>query len=273
MQVLSILSAALPASLLLCLGTSLAQTASEDSKPEKDKYWLCDPTPDTELRSFNTDRPTKSDVPYTVDAGHFQYETDLINYAHQQTGGVRTDTLLIPNPTLKLGLTNDTDVEVNIAFATLHMINGRMTRDISGPSDLFFRVKTNIWGNDGGSSAFGLIPFIRLPTAPAGLGNQAVEGGVIAPLSISLPDKFTLLFNGELDALHDNAGSGYHPNLIALANLSREIVKDVTLYAELWTDVNADPEHGQTQFSFDTAIAWKIQSNLQADLGLNIGLN
>ena len=72
------------------------------------------------MRSFSTDRPTKSNVPYTVDAGHFQYETDLVNFTHQAIGTARTDTLLVPNPTFKVGVTNNADVEVNVPFAGVH---------------------------------------------------------------------------------------------------------------------------------------------------------
>ena len=43
---------------------------------DKNQYWLLNPVPPDQMRSFSTDRPTKSNVPYTVDAGHFQYETD-----------------------------------------------------------------------------------------------------------------------------------------------------------------------------------------------------
>ena len=90
------------------------------AKPDKNQYWLLNPVPIDQMRSFSTDRPTKSNVPYTVDAGHLQYETDLVNFTHQIAGTMRTDTLLMPNPTLKVGLTNKVDLEVNAPFAGVH---------------------------------------------------------------------------------------------------------------------------------------------------------
>ena len=71
------------------------------AKPDKDQYWLVNPVPTDQMRSFSTDRPTKSNVPYTVDAGHFQYETDLVNFTHQVTGAVHADTILVSNPRSK----------------------------------------------------------------------------------------------------------------------------------------------------------------------------
>jgi hypothetical protein len=255
---------------------ALAQQAPGDIKPEKDQYWLLAPTPEDEMRSFSTDRPPKSNSPYTVDAGHFQYETELVNYSYQRTGPAQIETLMAPNPTIKVGLTNDADFEVNIApFVSVHTFNHAtaIKQDFTGNGDLFTRLKVNLLGNDGGDSAFALIPYVKFPTAPAGIGDGAVEGGVIAPLSLSLPDKFTLLFNWEADTLRDNEGPGYHSNFAALVNLSRPIVKDVTFDVELWSDFDNDPAKSTRQYSFDTAITWMIKPNLQADLGVNIGLN
>jgi len=256
-------------------GSALAQTDGKPA-PDKSQYWLLNPVPDNLLRSFSTDRPTKSNVPYTVDAGHFQYEMDLFNFASMKTGTVRTDTWLVPNPTLKVGLTSNIDLEFNLApFASVHSCDSAsgISSTISGSSDLFARMKINLWGNDGGTSAFALIPYVKAPTAPVGIGNGATEGGVIAPLSFSLPNDFTLLFNSEVDALKDKTGSGHHANFINLVNLSRPIVKDVTLYVELWSDVNNDPTAKVTQYSFDTALAWTIKPNFQLDVGANFGLN
>ena len=56
--------------------------------PDKGDYTLFYPTPDADLRSFNTDRPPKANSPYTVDAGHFQYETDLVVFGYGNTDGV-----------------------------------------------------------------------------------------------------------------------------------------------------------------------------------------
>ena len=44
-----------------------AVKASKDkAKPDKNQYWLLNPVPAEQMRSFNTDRPTKANVPYTV---------------------------------------------------------------------------------------------------------------------------------------------------------------------------------------------------------------
>lgn len=254
-------------------GVALAQSAAQ---PDKSQYTLFNPVPDALVRDFSTDRPPKANSPNTIDAGHFEYETDLVNFARLQTGSTRTDTLLAPNPTFKLGLTNSIDLEVNaptvVGIHTFDSTAG-LSSTMWGIGDVYVRTKVNLWGNDGGQSALALIPYVKAPTAPAGIGNGAVEGGVIAPLSFTLPQGFTLLFNSEVDALKNSADDGRHTNFMNLVNVSHELVKTVTLYVEFWSDFNNDPVQKTTQYSADFAVTWLVRPNLQLDAGIDVGLN
>jgi len=51
-----------------------AGDANESLKPGKSRYTLFNPTPRELVREMNTDRPDKTESPYTPDAGHFQIE-------------------------------------------------------------------------------------------------------------------------------------------------------------------------------------------------------
>jgi hypothetical protein len=248
--------------------------AKPDKKLDKNQYWLLNPVPADQMRSFNTDRPTKANVPYTVDAGHFQYETDLVNFTHQMVGSVHTNTILAPNPTFKVGVTNNADLEVNVPFAGVHTFGSSTgpSSTVWGIGDTFVRAKVNLWGNDSGSSAAALIPFVKAPSAPIGVGNGAVEEGLLAPLALSLPNNFTLLLVPEIDAFKNSVDNGRHANFIFDVNLSREVIKNVTAYVELWSDYNDDTVVKTTQVSFDTALAWVIFPNVQLDVGANFGL-
>src|SRR5258706_6643035 len=55
-------------------------STSNPAIPDKSGYSLFDPTPDDLMRKFTPDRPTKGFSVRTVDAGHFELETDVINY-------------------------------------------------------------------------------------------------------------------------------------------------------------------------------------------------
>jgi Putative MetA-pathway of phenol degradation len=252
-----------------------AKKGKSKTKADKNQYWLLNPVPTDQMRSFSTDRPTKSNVPYTVDAGHFQYETDLMNFTHQVTGSVHTNTILVPNPTFKVGVTNNADLEINVPIAGVHAFSSSTgpSSTIWGIGDTFVRAKVNLWGNDGGSNAAALIPYVKAPSAPLGVGNGAVEEGLIVPVAFGLPNNFALLLVPEIDVLRDGADDGRHPNFIFDVNLSREVIKNVTAYAEFWADYNNDPVVKTTQLSFDTALAWTVFPNVQLDVGANFGLN
>ncbi|HLY80148.1 MAG TPA: transporter [Caulobacteraceae bacterium] len=246
--------------------------------PDKTGYTLFNPTPDADLRSLCTDRPTKSTSPCTVDAGHWQVESDVYNYTVQTDAGVTTATQLFTNPTLKLGLTNNLDVEVNIApyeRVAVHDGASGVTAISSGVGDLFLKAKLNLLGDDGGAVAFALEPYVKVPTAPIGVGNGAVEEGILAPIQLSLPANWQLVIDPEYDDLANAVGHGQHSNVSSLLSFGYPVTKTVTVSLEVWGDANFDPTGTVKQASFDLGAAWipAKAPNFQLDGGVNLGLN
>ena len=246
--------------------------------PDKSAYTVFNPTPDDQQRSLCTDRPTKSTSPCTVDAGHWQVESDVYNVTLQTTGGVTTTTQLFTNPTLKLGVTNNLDFEVNIApyeQVSIHDSVGKTTATSSGVGDLFLKAKLNLAGDDGGDFGFAFEPYVKVPTAPAGVGNGQVEGGIIAPLQFALPANWQLVIDPEFDSLADATSGGQHANVSSLLSFGYPVSKTVTVSLELWGDVNFDPAGTVRQASFDLGAAWipAKAPNFQLDGGVNLGLN
>ena len=255
-----------------------AQTAPNDGAAASDKsnYSLLNPTPDAELRDFCTDRPPKANLPCTVDAGRFQYESDVFNWTRATSGAVTTDTFLYTNPTLKLGLTNRIDLEASMApFERVTTKGPSGKQSFEGVGDLYFRAKLNLIGAEGGDVQAAIIPYVKAPTGSPGVGDRAVEGGAIAPISFALPQGFTLLFDPEIDILRNANDFGRHTNIQFLGNLSHALTDSVTGYVELWGQANNDPLSPNKQASLDLSLAWlvwKKSPSLQFDLGANIGL-
>src|SRR5690349_20284371 len=138
--------------------------ATTAAAQDRSRYTLFDPTPADQMRSFSTDRPTKSNVPWTVDAGHIQYEGDIFIYGFDNTTTPDTDNRIwvIGNPTFKLGLLDNVDVEVN--FSAFNSISSTtrstgMSNTLSGFGDTITRFKINLFGNDGSGPALALIPY------------------------------------------------------------------------------------------------------------------
>lgn len=148
-------------------------------------------------------------MPCTVDAGHLQSESDVINWTYAHTDGVTANNYLIPNPTLKVGLISKMDLELNIALVETVSTSGPLGKQsLTGVSNVFLRTKVNVAGAEGGDFQAAILPYLELPTAKPGIGSKAVQGGVIAPISFALPQDFTLLFDPEIDILRNAAISG-----------------------------------------------------------------
>jgi Putative MetA-pathway of phenol degradation len=218
------------------------------------------------------DRPGKGTSPCTLAAGHAQVELGLFDESFQRRSGVTTDTGNAGALLAKFGVSASMDVEAGMAlyqFQRVHDSTGNMTA--SGVGDLFLRSKFNPL-SDGGAYSFVLAPYLKLPTAGGGLGNGAVEGGLVAPMSYDLGSNWSLAMTPEADALLNASGSGHHANLVDVVGLGRGF-GNLTLGAEVWTSQNLDPAGTVSQYSFDLDAAYLTDSDTQLDGGVNLGLN
>lgn len=227
-----------------------------------------------DLAPICTDRPTKANSTCTVPAGAWQVEGDLANYTRNRASGLRSKTTYVVNPYVKYGLTDAMDLQLNWAphiRATSKDSGTGIKASDSGAGDVFARLKAQVWSGAKGSAA--LVPFVKAPLASRGFGNDEWEGGVAFPVSVSLPQNFTLTFGPELDVLADADGSGRHVAVINLLNLARPLNDRVTLVGELWSSLNFDPARTVRQYSADVAMSYLVTSVVQLDIGANFGLN
>ncbi|MCD0246861.1 transporter [Xanthomonas melonis] len=221
-----------------------------------------------------TDRPTKANATCTVPAGAWQLETDIGNYARDTQPGTRTETSYFTNPTLKYGVSDRIDLQLNWAPQLQVRSTDRATGErssLSGGGDLYLRMKARIYQSDTASVA--LLPFVKAPTARTGLGNDSWEGGLAVPISFVLPRSFSLTFGPELDWLADSDGSGKHVAIVNLINLARPLTPRLSMAVELWSSINRDPAQTIEQASADIAATYLLNPLLQLDVGANFGLN
>jgi len=249
--------------------------AADNPTPDKSAYTASNRTPEAQLRELNTDRPDLTESPYTVDAGWWQLEMDLFNYTrnHDTAGGadVKATALSFANINLKLGLTSAIDLQTVFSPYTRVKVTDRVSgahTAVSGCGDITSRLKINFWGNDGGESAFGLMPFVKWPTNQHGLGNKSVEGGLIVPYAHALPSGWDLGAMTELDLVRNDADTGYTTEWVNTITVGHEIAGKLGGYVELAFVRRSGP----TIASFDCGLTYGIGKHLQFDLGANVGL-
>jgi hypothetical protein len=246
--------------------------------PDKSSYSLLNPTPADAMRAFSPERPTKILNPFTIDAGHFQIEGDVLNYLHTNDAGLSTQFFQTADPTIKLGITSwlDFELDLNTYENTTTRLNrtGEIVASARGFGDTILKAKINLIGNDGGIFAAALVPYVKAPSAALGLGNGVWEGGVALPVQINLPADFALGLQTEVDALKDANDTRRYANFVNIANLSHAlpfISKDLTASIEFFSSVGTDT-YTPAVYTFDVGLAYLILPNVQLDAGANFGL-
>ena len=252
--------------------SSQAAGPNEDLR-EKNGYNLFHPTPDSLLRELTTDRPDKTESPYTVDAGHYQIELDLLNYTQDCTDQA-VQTLAIAPSNLKVGLFNNVDLQFIVETYTILRTSGhdpQAHETVSGFGDVLIRCKTNFWGNDGGTTAGGMMPFLKLPTGATELGNGAVEGGIIFPLAITLPQEWSMGLMTEVDHLRNSDSSNYHQEFINSITFGHGIIGQLAGYLEFFSSISSERDV-EWIGTVDFGLTYNLRSNVQLDAGVNIGV-
>jgi len=219
------------------------------------------------------DRPAKANATCTVPAGKFQLETTAVGWGRIESAGAKADAWQVGSSFVKLGLTDRSDLEVGFTpYLNVRTKVDGASSHTSGIGDVTVRYKQRLTA-DGSSVQVGLIPFVKLPTAKLGIGNNKVEGGLAVPISIATGSPVTVVLGPELDLLADSDGNGRHFAMVNVANVSGPIAPGLTLIGELWTATNFDPVDTVTLVSADAAVAYLANNNFQLDLGANLGLN
>ena len=245
---------------------------------DKSGYTLFDPTPDDLLRKFAPDRPTKGFSVRTIDAGHFEIETDLVNYTYSNSSGVTTRSYQALDPTLKLGLTNWMDFEVQFNGLQYTDASDQTSpfnfQNATGFGDVFLRTKVNLFGNDSGPIGFALIPYVKLPSSSNPLiSNGAVESGLIAPLALR-PDDFIVTLMTEVDDLKSAASNNRYANFVNLVSVSHPVpgTEGINAMVELYSSVGTDPATAPI-YTLDFGMNFRLNEHIFLDVGLNLGLN
>lgn len=257
----------------------LLATASGVLGADKSQYSIFNPTPDRLLRDMTTDRPDTTESPFTVDAGRVQIETNLFGFSRSRpdADGVVTDTYEFATTNIRIGLTSN--AEINVVWQPYGMVRSRHADPLasfrdSGVGGLDLRAKFNLWGNDAfdkpGSTALALLPFVTLPTNKSnGISPEHVEGGLIVPLAINLPNNFGLGLNVGTVFLKDDGSSGYHAEYLTSASLAYSWNDKLGTYYEIAAQFG-----GATGdvVVLGTGVTYKLGKNVQLDAGVNFGV-
>jgi hypothetical protein len=220
------------------------------------------------------DRPGKATSACTVPLGHWQVETGLADWTLQKDEGERDTTLVLGETTIKYGLTDASDIELDISpwERSTTRIDGLHQSD-SGFGDINLIYKQRLTSSNAPVQVIAM-PFVKIPTANHNIGNGKWEGGLLLPIGYAIPKSpFSIGLTPQVDLVADADGHGHHAAMEQVASLGWAATDKLNLSAEIWGGWDFDPSGTTRQASADGSLAYLVSNNLQLDAGANFGLN
>lgn len=261
--------------LTAALGSGPLEASAQDAAA-KSRYNLFHRTPPELRRPFATDRPDRTESPYTVDAGMFQVEADICSYQRDGSAeglpNVSSSSLNLAPVNLKAGLLHNMDFQFVLAPYTWRESDesGRSIERDQGLGSIAGRLKVNLWGNDGGRTSLAAMPFVAF-LGEAGVQGRTTNFGVILPLAVDLGGDWGLGSMLQLESVGQRDGAPRQMLLITSVALGRGIIGSLGGYAELFSGYVVD--NGDTwEATADFGLTYGIGHNLQLDAGVNVGL-
>lgn len=259
--------------LAVALSLTMAVNAYGQVDSTRKTYNLFKPVPKALLREdMETDRPNVTETPYTIEAGHLQYEADFVNYETHRADETLTHTWLVNQANLKLGLLKNTALQLIVQTYGKEISQDLATGEkqaSNGIGDLTIRVKQNLLGNYDGNFSIAVMPYVKLPTNHY-TDNKSYEEGLMVPMAIKLPNDWKIGLQVEGDRLKDDEGDAMHTELLQSLVLSHVLFKKLEIMGETYYTYNFKDHH---ILNFvNAALEFEIVRDVKVDAGLNYGL-
>jgi hypothetical protein len=226
-------------------------------------------------RELTSDRPDATESPFTVEPGRVQIEASVAEYARDrhnpEFADVDAAAWAYAPVNIRVGLTARSEIQFVVDGCLDVKIKDRATGETwraKGFGDVTLRAKWNLWGNDDGPHALGLMPFVKLPTADDDLGNDSVEGGIIVPFAAELPGGWGFGAMTEVDLVRNEADDGYDTVWVNTATVGRDLTEKIGMFVELFSEVG----EGKPVLTFNAGLTYAVNEDFQLDCGLNLGL-
>lgn len=217
------------------------------------------------LRDLAADRPDATESPITVDKGHWQVETSVVDYAKD----FQFEAWTWGETNLKYGITENADIQFVFApYAEERVRDSGSTETTDGASDLTIRLKYNLWGNDGGKSAMAFFPFVKVPTG-TDLSNDKWEGGLILPYAYEINDRVGFGAQVELGYNWDDEDEDYDVELSHTFVVGYSLTDKWGVYGEY---LGVAGDHSYEAYA-SGGITYAVTEFFQLDAGSVVGLN
>lgn len=225
-------------------------------------------------RDLCTDRPGLGTPACTVEPGRAIFETALVDWTLDKSGGTRSDTVLIGDTLVRIGLTETIELQVGwTPFGYSRERTGALVDRASRIGDVTLGAKINLASPDGSGFSAAVQPQVTLPTGRAPIGAGDWGASLIVPVSYDLSDSVQLQASPGLDAAVDEDGDGRHAAYGATIGLGLSLSDALGAALEVQAIRDRDPSGHSTQAYGGLSFAWQTSKDFQLDIGSNLGMN
>ena len=208
-------------------------------------------------------------------SGRVSVETSIADWTRDDSGGTRSDTVLVGDTFVRLGIADR--FEAQVGFTPFGHSRTRSPGGISSADrvgDVSLRAKASLTDPDrSGPLAVAILPYVTLPVGRTPIGSGDWGTGVLLPVSYSLSDKVGLALTPEIDAAVDGDGNGRHLAYSTAAGLSYSLTGAVTATGEFQALRDNDPSDHTTQTKAALSFTWLTSADTQFDIFGAAGLN
>lgn len=214
-----------------------------------------------------------TEKPETVPPGKFLLEVDVLSLTfdddYEGQDGFKYSAVGVGSAILQTGLTQNVDVQVGFDLFLRERFNSSDSRDSSsGIGNTYLRLKWSFWRDEYQAAA--IIPYIKVPTASGGVGNDSIEGGFILPWRQSLAGGFDFGAMFAWDLARNDADDGYDSGWRIAAVVHRPLTSAIGAYAETTATVSSG---GASKWAgtIGGGVTVKLTQGLQVDYSVSTG--
>jgi hypothetical protein len=227
-------------------------------------------------RDYCPARPGLGTPACTIAPGKVSVEMGLADWTRGDDSSARTDTVLIGDTLVRLGLTDA--VEAQLGWTPFGHVRTRdkVAHSIDSADrigDVTLGLKANLHHPDGSGLSIAVQPFVTLPVGHAPVGAGDWGAGVVVPVTYDLSETLSLQSTSEADAAVDQDGHGRHFAASESVGLGIKLGKTLGSTIEFQALRDEDPSGETVQALASLSLGWTPKNNLQLDLGAVAGLN
>lgn len=234
-------------------------------------------TAQAQERDFCAARPGKGAPACILDAGRWQVELGLVDFARQTDSAGRSTTWTAGDMLIRRGVGPATELQLGIAAYGRERTTergGALSQTSDGVGDLSLGFAHSLRNPDGLGLAVAVSGYVSLPVGSPEVTAGVIEGGVVVPISAPLNADWSLSLSPGVDMVADADGEGLHAAYALAAGVGRTFGA-WALGGELWVSRDEDPQSPTTQATLDLTAVWTPPGveDAQIDFGVNFGLN